>query len=211
MKWYLAILIMLILASCKKDPIQYTFEGNVNYIPDQQALSGVAVEVSQKLFNNSVSSSNFSFAGSSTTDASGNYSISFARDKATEFKVIFKKDGYYKEEILLYSTNVTADHPNVVDTGMDAQSWVQFHVQNAVPSSQTDEIKLVFYTYRTGCENCIEQDYNIINGIVDSTITYSNTADQYLKFTVFNVTGGQTFTDSVYMTPFDTVNYEIIY
>jgi hypothetical protein len=211
MRGFLLVLMILTLWACNNDPIQYSFQGTVTDNTNNASMTDVAVTIYQKPFNNSVTSNSYEFAGSGTTDASGNYQIMFERKKVTEFKVTFTKSGYFPQEIILGSADVTSGSPNIVSTGLDAESWVKFNVQNVAPSNTTDNFTMIFFTYRTGCANCIENDYNYLDGIVDSVLTYQNTAGQYLKFTYVDVTGGQSTTDSLYMTPFDTVAYSILY
>lgn len=203
--------IILTLWSCKKDPIQYTFEGMVADNINQQGLSGVEVTVSYKAFNNSVTSSNYTLGSSDITDAVGNYQLVFDREKATEFKAAFKKDGYFNKDIIMSSGDVSSEDINVVNTTLEARSWVAIHLFNDTPSAPSDELTLIFYTYRTACQNCIEEDYNYFTGELDTTLLFQNTAGSYLKFTYVDVVGGTSTTDSVYMTPFDTVSYNIQY
>lgn len=210
MKHLTIVLIVCGFFSCKKDSIQYTFEGLVIQNHNGVALNNVAISIYQKVFNSSVSNGNFALAGTTTTDASGNYNMSFDREKVTEFKINFMKNGFFSHDIILSSADVSTENNNKVDHTMDAKSWVQFDITNVLPSGSSDELQMIFYTYRKGCEQCIESDFHYLEGIIDSTLIYQNTGGEYLKFT-YIVVGGQNTTDSVYMTPFDTAFYSINY
>lgn len=211
MRWIVLSCLFLVLASCKKDPIQYTFEGTISRNIGLTALEGVDVEISYKPFNGAVTSNNFVVGGTAVTDANGYYQIIFEREKSTEFVVELRKDGYFPVDVELLSSAISSENPNEVNATMDAQAFVQFNIQNTAPSNASDNLQLIFYTYRTGCDGCITTDYNYFDGIVDTVVTYQNTAGQYLKFTYVDVNAGQSTTDSLYMTPFDTTYYSILY
>lgn len=211
MKYLLSLAMLVALIACKKDPIQYTFEGTVTENFGGSGLSGVTINIYQKPFNNAVTSNTWDLAGSAITDGSGFYSITFDRVKVTEFQVEFTKTGFFDQQTNIGSGDVSSENTNVVDAELDGRSWLRFDVQNVFPSDPSDDFTMIFYTYRTGCTECIEQDYNYYTGELDTVFKYQNTAGEYLKFTYIDVSGGQATTDSVYMTPFDTVFYNINY
>lgn len=204
-----SFLFVVVLFSCKKDPIQYTVKGSIYDNSTTSSLPGVKVRVFQKPFSNSVTSSSFELIGSGTTDNSGEYSITFDRKKATEFKVTLEKEGYFDEEILLSSDYFTSETDNYIHYGMDGRSWISMSIENVAPAQQSDNLTLTWYTYRMGCAGCIENEFNSFNGVVDTTFVHENTAGNYLKFLYNN--GIQSTIDSVYMPLNDTVSYSITY
>ncbi|MBD3635864.1 MAG: hypothetical protein HUJ25_00870 [Crocinitomicaceae bacterium] len=211
MKNLLLLCCILLIVSCKKDTIQYSFEGTVTDNTSGSGLSGATVKVYQKPFNNSVSSNTFELVGTDNTDANGHYTVIFDREKVTEFKILITKEGYFNYEMIVGSADVSSENTNVFNANMDGKSWAQFTIKNVVPADPGDDLTLIFYEYRKGCNGCIASDYNYFSGVVDTTITYANTAAQYLKFTYIDVSGGQSTTDSIYMTPNDTIFYSITY
>ena len=50
---------LLLVTGCKKDPIQYTFEGTVTESVNQAALNDVYVAISQRIYNGTVASAFF--------------------------------------------------------------------------------------------------------------------------------------------------------
>ena len=205
------ISILFTIVACKKDPIQYSFEGNVTSSVDQLGLEDVEVKAFQLPFQNSVATSNFELMAETLTDINGDYSLIFEREKATEFKLEFSRAGFFFQEVPLSAADVSSEDVNVVNAQMDAKSWVRFNITNLSPANQSDELQLILYEYRKGCEGCATKDYNYFTGVLDTSITYLTTAGSYFKFTYVDVESGFSTTDSLYLTAFDTVNYSINY
>lgn len=209
MKRFFIAFLVLSMVSCKKDAIQYTIEGTVIDHSTQLPVSGAKVTVSQKPFNNAVTTSTFIDVGTTQTNSAGFYSVTFDREKVTEFQVEIEKEGYFDVILNIGSAEVTSDHNNVFNASMDGMSWAKISIQNAFPNTTSDNLTLIFYSYRTGCEGCISADYNYFEGIIDTTVTYTNTAGNYLKFTFAD--GLSSTTDSLLMPMNDTVSYSITY
>ena len=209
-KVLLFVLIALVGFSCEKDPIQYTFEGTITEDQAGSALSGAEVTIYQKPFNNSLTTDNFVIGGTSISDASGNYSITFDREKITEFKINITKDNYFKKDIILNSGEISSENINVHDYEMEAESWVKFNISNSFPSNAADELQLLLSNYREGCEECAEYDSYSFPGITDTSVKFASTAGKYFNFVAISL-GESSIFDSVYMTPFDTSFYSINY
>src|SRR5687768_185881 len=89
---------LLLVTSCKKDPIQYTFSGTVTESVNHATLGDVYVAISQRIYDGTVASSFFNAAGNASTASDGTYEISFDREKVFEFKVEMSKPGYFDVE-----------------------------------------------------------------------------------------------------------------
>jgi len=196
--------------SCEKDPIQYTFQGSITESVNMTSLSGVNVDISQKTYQNNVASAFFINAGSATTDANGYYEISFNREKVVEIKIDLVKSGYFDEEIILASSQLTTEVPNITDKTMEPKSWVTFHIKN-LGGLTTDEFTVVHYNFREGCAGCTTNEYFYYSGIVDSTFTYTTTGGKYANYSYKTPTGSTYIQDSVYTTLFDTAFVDLNY
>jgi len=205
---YLSLLV--ILSSCNKDPIQYTFEGTITEDQTGGPLEGATVSIYQKPFNNSVTTNNFDLAASAVTDANGYYTMTFDREKVTEFKVNIERDNYYKADLVLSSGDISSENNNTIDYEMAAESWIKFNIYNSIPAAENDQLNLLLINYKEGCEECATADTYGFGGIVDTSVKFASTAGQYFTFTHIAV-GESSGTDSVYMTPFDTLFYSINY
>lgn len=202
--------ILFIAFSCKKDPIQYVFEGKITESFAGAALPGVSLKINQKLIKNGTTSENFTTANSTESNASGEYAVSFNREMVSEFQFKFSKENYFPIEFNSSSSNFTTDGSNTVNQTMDPMSWISFDLLNEF-GEDTDHLKLITQTFRENCEGCTENiTYNIF-GTIDSTITFPTTGGTYARFVYINVTTGFSVIDSVYATPFETIVYPIVY
>lgn len=206
----LILILTTILLSCKKKSIQYEFNGVVTQSSNNNGVSGVSVAIKQKLFSNSVSSNYFSNAGSATTGSDGSYSIVFDREKVTEFKFIIQKDNFFNEELIVSSSEITTEDPNIRDFNLDAEAWVKFDVYNLNPEVD-DQLTFITYNFREGCEGCTTNDYFYYDGAVNTSWLFKTTGGEYVKFTYADGASGASTTDSIYATPFDTTSYYLEY
>jgi len=188
----------------------YTFKGKVIEDQNGSALSGAEIEFFQKPFSTQVVTSNFESVGSTTTDANGNYEITFERTKVTEFKLEIEKPNYFYQEISIGSGDVSSENDNIVDIEMEAESFIKFKIQNTGTAASTDNLNLLLLNPKTDCDGCPESDSYFYEGIVDTTVVFPTDAGRYYNFTYIHL-GVTSATDSVYIPPFDTVNYVINY
>jgi hypothetical protein len=202
--------ILFIAFSCKKDPIQYVFEGKITESFAGGSLPGVSIKINQKLIKNGATSENFTTATSTESSASGEYAVSFNREMISEFQFKFTKENYFPIEFNSSSSNYTTDGSNVINQTMDPMSWISFDLLNEF-GEDTDHIKLITQTFRENCEGCTENTTYNIYGTIDSTITFPTTGGTYARFVYINVTTGFSVIDSLYATPFETNVYPIVY
>jgi hypothetical protein len=207
----ISFLFLFAATSCKKDTIQYTFQGVVSETVNQQPISEADIAIFQKPFNNSITSAYYELAGSSTSNSNGIFDLTFDRTKVTEFLIEISKEGYFGYESLLNSDEVSSDEINLISAKLDSKSWIEFDIENVPPNNITDDFTMIFYNYRPDCEECATSDYNYMPGIVDTTFRIVSTAGQYFNFTYIDVESGNSYHDSIFMTPFDTTNYSIVY
>ena len=200
--------LLAVLASCKKETIQFTFEGTVTESVNSAGLSGITVGVWQKTYDGNVASTFFNIAGSTTTDAAGFYSISFEREKVVEFKIALSKTGYFDIESIIPSGDISPDETYVKDFEMTPKSWVTFNLYN-VAGSASDEFTMIHYNFREGCVGCTTNEYYYYTGLVDSTFTYTTTGGVYTKYAYKNPGAAIYNQDSVYTPLFDTVVVDI--
>ena len=199
-----------LMTSCKKDPIQYTFQGTIKESVNLANLSGVSVDISQKTYDGNVASVFFNSVGSLTTDANGFYEISFDREKVVEFKIDLFLNGYFDVEEIINSSETTTENPNVFNFTLEPKSWIRFNLTN-IDGAIADEFTMIHYNFREECAGCTTNDYYYYYGIVDSTFTYTTTGGQYTRYSYKTPGGAVYIQDSVYTTLFDTVVVNLNY
>ena len=200
-----------LIASCKKDTIQYTFQGLVSESISTQPLEGVDITINQKPFNNSITSAFYQEAASTITNSNGIFDVTFDRVKVTEFLIEIEKEGYFDYETVLNSDDVSSQNINFLSAQLDAKSWIEFDIKNVLPNDISDDFTLIFYNYREDCDECAVTDYNYMPGVIDTTFKIVSTAGQFFNFTYIDVESGNSYHDSIFMTPFDTTYYSIVY
>jgi hypothetical protein len=201
---------LMLHPSCKKNEIAFDFAGNITDKLTGNPISGVKFELSQKTVQNGTTSVNYLYVGSDVTDNQGNYAFSTGYDKVTSFKFQYKKSLYFPIEIEETTANVSTENLNIYDQEMEPQSWIEFDVQN-FGSSEDDHLKILTQKFREGCEGCAENTSYSYFGALDTSIYYTTTAGEYVKFTFINVSDGYSQTDSLYAIPFDTVRFAFNY
>lgn len=204
------LLTSIIPISCNKGPIQYEFDGVIKNSLTGTPISDVDVTISQKIVANGVTGGGFTFAGSAKTNSLGQWSISFERDKVTEFLIEIEKEDYFPIEIIETSANVSTEIINSYNHLLEPMSWVTFNITNLFPN-EDDHFKLITQTFREGCEGCAENKTTEFFEELDTTFTYTTTAGEYVKFTYVNVTLPDSDLDSVFTTPFENNVYTITY
>lgn len=206
---FFAVTITL-LNSCKKEPIQYTFAGTVTESTNGNTLAGVNVAISQRVYEGNVASSFFNSAGLATTGSDGYWEMTFDREKVFEFRITTSKSGYFESEKIMSSAEVAVDETKIINEVMEPKSWVKFHLVN-VSGLSTDIFTMIHYNFKTDCSGCTTNDYHYYEGVVDSTFNIITTGGVYTKYSYKNP-GSSIYTqDSVFTTPFDTVQVNINY
>jgi hypothetical protein len=208
-----SVVVVLLIAfsiSCKKETIQYVFEGAVTESVNNAALGGVDVTVSQRVYDGNVASSFFNAAGSSTTTADGAYHVNFDREKVVEFKIELSKDGYFDQEEIIVSGEVVPEDPNIYNYTMEPMAWIRFNLVN-FGGLTSDDFTMIRYNFREGCSGCTTNGYFHYYGQVDSTFTFTTTGGIYTRYSYLNPGASLYNNDSIYTTPFDTVDVNINY
>ena len=127
------ILASIIPNSCKKDPIQYTFKGHLSDYISANAVADVNIKISQIIFSNSVANANYTSVANLTSNLSGDYEVTFNREKVTDFKIELDKEGYFSQENIINPANVTTEEDNIFNYVMEPKAWVRFQIKNFSP------------------------------------------------------------------------------
>ena len=203
-------LAIIIPTSCKKDPIEYTFKGHLTDLQSGNNVEGVAVKISQIVFNSTSTNSNYSTVANLSSDLNGDYSATFLREKVSDFKIELSKTGYFYHESIINPSDVSTENENIFDYVMEPKAWIKFQFVNLAPQN-FDELTLILQNFKLGCSECIPNDYLYFSGAVDTTLLFTTTAGAYAKFIYIDEWTSNSTTDSIYMIPFDTVTYSFNY
>ena len=204
------LFILIGLSSCKKGEITYDFDGRITETVNGGPLEGVNVEVRQVLFSSSVANYNYQLAGSSTSDANGDWSVSFKRERVTDFRIHMAKEGYFDVIYEFPSGEVTVEEVNSYTTAMDTEAWVKLDIENVGPLAG-DEMVMTLINFREGCEGCGTNGYYEFGEIVDTVMLFKTTGGRYARFQFDDKGTASLVEDSVMTVPSDTVTYTFQY
>lgn len=207
---FIIFTIALLLSACKKEPIQFKFEGKITDRLSGAALEGVKINISQKKFSDGALTSAFQLAGTALTDSNGDFNVSFDREKSTQFLVEAEKANYFPVSYEMGSADVSTEKTNDLTQTMDSKAWIQFNLLNEF-GDETDEYKIIRQTFREGCYGCATNSTVSFFGLQDTSFTYLTTGGEYVKFIKVNVINSSSQLDSIYATPFETSVYDIVY
>jgi len=167
--WAVIILIAIISVSCKKKTETYTVSGMVSDISDGHAVSGLTVEIQAKLIGTSVYQSSFSTLASGTTDANGNFSITFNKEKATVFRIRTSGINYFTTEHD-FSPDLLENGNYTQNVQVAAYGWINLRVINQLPSDPSDEITIKYYNIPAGLVSPCSSELFYFEGLADDTI-----------------------------------------
>ncbi len=206
----ITLVLLLINSACKKDPIQYTFKGTLTDQLGGAPVPNVQVKISQLEFTSTSTNANFTTVASLNTNSSGYYESTFDRVKVSDFKIELNKSGYFIQENLINPADVSTEEDNTFDFVLEPQSWIHFQFTNFLPVS-SDQLTLILLNFKENCSGCAPDDYLYFPGEVDTNLYFTTTAGEYVKFIYIDEESGNSNSDSVYATPFDTVSYSFNY
>lgn len=194
-KFFLFILSIGLIVSCKKGQTNFVFEGVVIDATHQQVLAGATVKVYKDM-----GSEGKQLEQEISSDANGEFHFETKRDQFSSIEIEVSKKSYFTVSKSLLFNDLTVDEtiPLIFET--TGKSWVSIHVlhQND-PSTVLDMSKS---EGKTGCDVCCSDEYQQFVGNVDTFIFCINDANELYEITYFQHNSNVNGTKSV-ITPFN--------
>jgi hypothetical protein len=214
-KWCIAacLLSAAVYLGCKKETAQeFTVTGQVIDGRSGSPMAGVTVTVAQQLLNNGIYNLSYSDAASTTTDASGNYTLKWSRENANGIKVYTALTKYIRKTVYINPTSLRTDTPNHQDITIYPEAFISVRYYNQPPSATTDYMNFRFENANFDC-TCCGIDPVSYSGDIDTTITCRLYGDTWLRYRTQLTTADvdTTRVDSIYVPPFDTVHVDVTY
>lgn len=202
--WYYFLFFFVL--SCKKKELYFQIEGKIY----DQTFNSDASNVTVRLFVVPAGSSR-KLIETTMSNEHGLYSFVTDYERIERIELEFEKENYFLENSVVNFSDLSTTEINYVDKNLLAKSWVEFRFINNAPASASDELKIFKYRGKTDCAECCPNTYSYYYGSIDTLIYCANGSNDYLSF-YYWINGSQNFgRDSVYTTPFDTLQYEINY
>jgi len=203
----LLLLFGLSFSSCKKKDLEFKLKGNIKSLNNGYNLQGVNVKIYTYGLGNNIEE----LKGSAQTDASGNYELDIERSKFEKLIIKISKTNYFEEAKTYYFDDLSTENDNHTDHTLSPKSYTRFILKNQIPNSVNDQLKIFKVSGKTDCEECCPNGNTFYTGLVDEIVLCANDGDTYMKF-YWWVNGNEQYgVDSVYNTPFETIDFTINY
>ena len=202
----LTALLSTLLISCKKGIADFTLKGTVT----DQTLDAPLVGATVKLYATEAGSLITSQLASTTTDAQGNYSFTFPRNKIETYYIQIEKPNYFEEYIAIPLSSLTIEEDNIRNYSVKAKAWIKFHFTNTNPQS-TDVLEFIKQEGKVDCDECCPGGYRYYYGAVDTTFYCIN--DGNTPYSGYYWVQGTTNQGPLWVvsTAFDTVEINLNY
>lgn len=201
----LLFFVAFLFTYCKREPLEYTIKGVIfDKTHDQPVTAG---ELSIYKFEPASSAKLME----TVSVANGSYNFTIERESVEKYEIHYESDLFFNKVITLPFSDLKVNEPNIYDIETTAKSFVKIHLKNKNSPSEEDELKILKTAGKTDCEECCQNTYFFFYGIVDEVFNCQNDGKTYFSF--YYWVNGDEFhkKDSVYSTPFDTVQYELVY
>lgn len=201
-KIFLVALVCLFCFSCKKKNLTFYLYGNVTALNDNSPVSGVTV----KVYGYKMGSTIKHLIKTTQTNPDGNYDVSVNRERYEKLKLQLSKKNYFSTSKIWLFDDLSAEDDNVSNLKISPKSWTRFTIQ----TTEADTLKLYKFSGKTDCDLCQPNGNSYFYGESTSFI-WPNDGGTFMAFHYWiNVDSIHVY-DSVYNTPFDTINYTINY
>jgi hypothetical protein len=205
------ILFILLVAvvsvfSCKKKDLKFTINGVVSDVTFNTIASGVEV----RLYVTPLGEAK-KLVASTSTGSDGFFEFEIDRERIEQVELEYRKTNYFDESIVINFSDLQVNEDNDASQSITAKSWVRFNIRNQLPSSASDEFKLFKYRGKEDCSECCPIGYSFYYGAVDTAVICANNANSYTSFYYWVIDTQINGQDSVYTTPFDTIEYDFVY
>lgn len=207
----------MIILSCKKnrEPEPVTFSGTVTNSVNGLPVANTTIKVKvQQSADNGVFNSSFSTAATTTTDANGNYSVTFTPESVVIYKLVLEKDFYFTRELDINGNSVSAGSNTTTDFSFDPKGWFRVNIKNINPDDPNDHIIYQNTSENNGCSACCTNIPVDFTGMtVDTFLICQRVAYPNITFSWFVTKGGTTtpFTGNTTGVHGDTAVYNLNY
>lgn len=207
----------LFFGACKKneEPEPVTFSGQINDPVQGIPVANATVKIAlQQSANNNVINTGFVVMASTTTDANGNYSITFSPENPVTYRLIVEKNLYFGQQTD-YSHNAIATGSNTTTNfNINPVGWFKVNIKNVNPVDNDDVILFQNTSENNGCATCCSNTAVSFTGMnVDTYILCQRVAHPNITYSWFVTKNGNltTFNSStsgiVGDTAVVTINY----
>jgi len=199
-------LVLLSVFSCRKNDLKFTINGVVS----DGTFNNFAAGVTVKLFVTPLGEAS-ALVSSKTTSSDGFFEFIIDRERIEKVELTYEKTNYFDEVKEINFSDLQVNEDNDASVSVIAKSWVKFTILNQPPASGVDEFKLFKYRGKVDCSECCPIGNSFYYGAIDTAVICANNANSFTSFYYWVTNTQINGQDSVYTTPFDTVEYNFTY
>lgn len=207
----------ILFSSCKKnrEPEPVTFNGKVTNSITGLPVSGAKVIIKvQKSASNGVFNSGFSTLATTTTNSSGNYSVTVEPESPITYRISAEKSDFIASEIEIAAEDAPAGSTNNNHLSIDPSGWFRVNIKNTNPFDADDNIIFQNTSESSGCANCCNNSPISFDGeSVDTFFVCKRIANPTISFSWFVTKNGNlvSFSNNVSAIHGDTAVFNLNY
>lgn len=183
MKYWSAILLIVLFSACKKGKGDFTLKGVITDTTFSTPHTGAVV----KLYQVPAGTTQEILIGTQTLGSDGSYSFTFPRDKMEKYMVKVTKTNYFSLNETVYFSELTLEEDNVVNFSTTAKSWAKLRFINSNPQPG-DVLSYIKQEGKANCSECCTTSETIFYGALDTTIYCINDGNKVYSY-FYNVSG----------------------
>lgn len=209
----MCVILVLALASCRKaEPLQLIVRGQVTDFRNNAPVQGVNVRIDEQALQGGALSGAFSMAGQTTTGPDGTYELAFERKNALNYRLRFRKEGYFDEFTELNPDLLRPNSPHDLDAVVKPEAVLLMKFKNVNAESDNELMRFRKLNALFDCACCNNDFIDIIGNNLDTTMMCKLYGDHMLSYTYVVYREEQVdVVDSVYCPAFHTTELVINY
>lgn len=190
---------LIVFLSCKKKNAEFVIKGLATDATFSQPLSNATV----KLYQNPVGSSDEELIASTTTDAKGNYTFSFPREKMEKYRLVIYKSNYFTIDKTIYFSELSLESDYIKNVTTTAMSWAKLTFHNLNPQG-ADHLQYIKQNGKDGCMECCPTSYQDYYGNLDTSIYCVNDGNTDYSYLYWVLGTSDQGSRTVFTSAFDT-------
>ena len=210
----LFICIQIVLIGCKKKNENFIISGTAYNSELNENIGDVKVVLYAKTVSNGTWNSQYSTIGTTYTKSDGSFSFEFENIRVSDFKISFRKTGYFSDDYIINPELVTKGSNYNKTYSVHQEAWLKLLIKNVNPSTSND---LLSFKLRKGAANCEEGCNDTLKKYYGSNVnTYNKCKIWGSQWAIleWNVASGSShiqYVDTLWIAPSDTTIRNLFY